>query len=73
MATFAISMSVEIEADSYEQAYEIRDQLFKDIGEHPEVMDGPFEIDVEQQDGFEEEDDGQPDEMQEWHDFDPDC
>jgi hypothetical protein len=22
---------------------------------------------------FEEEDDGQPDEMQEWHDFDPDC
>jgi hypothetical protein len=24
-------------------------------------------------DGWEYEHDGQPDEMQEWHDFDPDC
>lgn len=55
MATFAISLSVEIEAESFDEAYEIRDQLFKDISEHAEVMDGPFEIDVEQTDGFEEE------------------
>jgi hypothetical protein len=27
----------------------------------------------EQDDGEEFEDDGQPDEAQEWHDFDPDC
>ena len=25
------------------------------------------------EDGYEHEDDGQPSEMQEWHDFDPDC
>ena len=55
MATFAISMSVEIEADSFDEAYEIQADIFRKLGEHPEVMDGPFEIDVEQTDGFEEE------------------
>lgn len=55
MATFAISMSVEVEAESFDEAYKIQEQLFKDIGEHPEVMDGPFEIDLEQTDGFEDE------------------
>lgn len=32
--------------------------------------------DVDQDDDYDDEiyeDDGQPDEMQEWHDFDPDC
>jgi hypothetical protein len=55
MATFAISLSVEVEADSYDEAYQIQADIFRKIQEHPEVMDGPFEIDVEQQDGFEEE------------------
>ena len=71
MATFSISMSVDIEAESYEQAYEIRDSIFQEINQLSEVTGGPYELDVEQQDGFEDE--GQPDEAQEWHDFDPDC
>ena len=56
MATFAISLSVEVEADDYDQACDIRDKLFKDLMALPEVMSGPYEIDVEQQDGFEDED-----------------
>lgn len=71
MATFSISMSVDIEAENYEQAYEIRDSIFQEINQLSEVTRGPYELDVEQQDGFEDE--GQPDEAQEWHDFDPDC
>ena len=55
MATFAISMSVEVEADNYDQAYEIRDSLFQFIQGQEDVTDGPFEIDVEQIDGFEDE------------------
>ena len=55
MATFTISMSVEIEADSFDEAYEIEADLFRKLGEHPEVKGGPYSIDVEQQDGFEEE------------------
>ena len=56
MATFAISLSVEVEADDYDAACDIRDKLFKDLMALPEVMSGPYEIDVEQQDGFEDED-----------------
>ena len=52
MATFAISLSVEVEAEDYDQACDIRDKLFKDLMALPEVMSGPYEIDVEQQDGF---------------------
>lgn len=33
-----------------------------------------YELDFNQSEfGGDEEDDGQPSEMQEWHDFDPDC
>jgi|TARA_R110002074_G_scaffold311511_2_gene482353 hypothetical protein len=28
---------------------------------------------LEEEEAWQYEDDGQPDEMQEWHDFDPDC
>ena len=56
MAKFTISMSVEIVADSYEEAYEIQADIFRKINEHPEVQGGPYEIDVEQMDGFEGED-----------------
>jgi hypothetical protein len=52
---FTISMSVEVEAEDYGMAFAIRDDLFSKLQEHPEVQGGPYEIDVEQQDGFEDE------------------
>ena len=52
---FTISMGVEIEADSYDQAHEIKADIFRKLQEHPEVQGGPYELDVEQQDGFEDE------------------
>jgi hypothetical protein len=55
MAKFTISMSVEIVADSLDEAYEIKADIFRKIQEHPEVQGGPYEIDVEQMDGFEDE------------------
>jgi hypothetical protein len=54
MATFSISMSVEVEADSYEQAMEIERSLHQFIEGHDEV-NGVYGIDVEQTDGFEDE------------------
>ena len=54
MARFSISMSVEVEADNYHEAFEIQADLFRKLQEHPEVVSGPYEIDVEQQDGEEE-------------------
>ena len=53
MAKFTISMSVEIQADDYAEAHEIKADIFRKINEHPEVQGGPYEIDVEQMDGFE--------------------
>jgi hypothetical protein len=73
MATFSISLSVEVEADSYEEAYAIEKSVHEFVQGHDKV-DGVYEIDVECTDGELDEDyDGQPDEAQEWHDFDPDC
>lgn len=54
MATFTISLSIEIEADSYEEAYEIEKSIHEFVQGHDEVM-GVYSIDVEQQDGFEDE------------------
>jgi hypothetical protein len=54
MATFSISMSVEVEADSYEQAMEIERSLHQFIEGHDEV-NSVYGIDVEQTDGFEDE------------------
>lgn len=61
MAKFSISMSVEVDAEDYHVACAIRDDLFSLLGQHPEVTGGPYEIDVEQQDGFDDEE------------LDPDC
>ena len=57
MARFSISMSVEVWAEDYDEACDIRDSLFSKLQEHPEVTAGPYEIDVEQTSGldFEEE------------------
>lgn len=55
MATFSISMSVEVEADNYDEAFAIQAKLFDKISKMSEVTGGPYEIDVEQQNGFEEE------------------
>jgi hypothetical protein len=54
MAKFTISMSVEVEADNYHEAFEIQADLFRKLQEHPEVTSGPYGIDVEQQDGEDE-------------------
>ena len=74
MATFSISLSVNVEADSYEEAYEAQKKFFEIVEKIPGIH-GVFENDVELIDGEVEDDeyDGQPDEAQEWHDFDPDC
>jgi len=55
MAKFTISLSVEVEAADYDEAFDIRDDLFRKLQEHPEVMGGPYGIDVEQIDGVEDE------------------
>jgi len=55
MATFSISMSVEVEAADYDEACDIQDSIFKDIGRRDDVVGGPYGIDVEQMDGFEDE------------------
>jgi hypothetical protein len=55
MATFSISMSVEVEAADYDEACDIRDDLFRKLQEHPEIMSGPYEIDVEQTSDLEDE------------------
>lgn len=54
MAKFTISMSVEVEAEDYHEAFEIQADLFRKLQEHPEVLSGPYELDVEQQDGEDE-------------------
>lgn len=55
MATFSISLSVEVEAENYQEAFEIQAKLFDKIGKMVEVTGGPYEIDAEQVDGFEDE------------------
>jgi hypothetical protein len=47
MARFSISMSVEVDADSYEQAMEIERSLHQFIEGHDEAL-GVYGIDVEQ-------------------------
>ena len=54
MARFSISMSVEVEADNYQEAFEIQKSIFEFVQGHDAVTGGPYEIDVEQQDGEEE-------------------
>jgi hypothetical protein len=69
MATFSISISIEVEAEDYDHAHNLESQLSQFIQGHDAVID-VHSIDVEQ---IDDEYDGQPDEAQEWADFDPDC
>jgi len=55
MAKFTISLSVEVEAEDYDEAFDIQDSLFSDIGRRSDVVGGPYGIDVEQIDGVEDE------------------
>jgi hypothetical protein len=55
MAIFTITMSVTVSAEDYAEAHEIKADIFRKINEHPEVQGGPHEIDVEQMDGYEDE------------------
>lgn len=50
MATFCISLSIEVEADSYEEAYALRDTLTDRLCLMDEVTD-VCSIDVEHTDG----------------------
>jgi hypothetical protein len=54
MATFSISISIEVEADSYDEAYELEKSITRALNADPEILN-VFSIDVEQTDGFEDE------------------
>jgi hypothetical protein len=56
------TLQMEIEAPDLETAYEIVDTNYPDL-----AIDTIYPL----EDAYEY--DGQPDEAQEWHDFDPDC
>jgi hypothetical protein len=56
MAEFSISVSIQVEANDYNEAYELETVLTQHLLSRPEVMN-VFSIDVEQTDGFEDEDD----------------
>jgi hypothetical protein len=47
-----------------------RDAFYDGMNAGQESLDDDEDID---DDSYDEYDDGQPSEMQEWHDFDPDC
>jgi hypothetical protein len=54
MAKFTISLTVEVEAADYDAAFEIERSVHQFIEGHDEVL-GVYGIDVEQQDGVEDE------------------
>lgn len=64
---------------SYNEDMAMEDVLYpwltSDCMSDTQEMDFDPEEDFEDEEEYEYEDeyDGQPDEMQEWHDFDPDC
>ena len=82
MGKFSISFSLEVDAEDIDEAYSmqhrLRIALQKSIGNSDGVTD-IIDLDVEEIDPFDEDEDpeydydGQPDESQEWFDFDPDC
>lgn len=55
MATFAISVTIQVDADSYEEAYEIENTLTQELEANQIVM-GVYSIDVEQIDGHDDAD-----------------
>ena len=52
MATFSISMSVEVDAVDYDEAYAIQKQLLDKLVDDFSEVKAAYEIDIEQQDGF---------------------
>jgi hypothetical protein len=54
MAEFAISFSLTVEADSYQEAWDLQTKLRGDVGKLPEVMD-VTDIDLEHLEGDLEE------------------
>lgn len=54
MATFAISVTIQVDADSYEEAYEIENTLTQELEANQIVM-GVYSIDVEQIDGHDDD------------------
>lgn len=53
MAKFSISISIEVEADSFEAAYELERSITRALEADPEIT-AVYSIDVEQTDGFED-------------------
>ena len=68
LVKFTVEVCEEIEADSAEEAEQAFSEQFGSAYELTEDY-GQYSVECIS----EEEYDGQPDEMQEWHDFDPDC
>ena len=62
MAKFSISLTVEVEAEDYDAAFEIERSVHEFIQGHDEVL-GVYGIDVEQTSDLDEEDDGQEGEL----------
>ena len=54
MAHFSISLSIEVDVANYDEAYELEKSIIRALQADPEIMN-VYSIDVEQQDGFEEE------------------
>jgi len=75
MSKFSISFSIEVDAEDIDEAYSMQHRLRVALQKSIGYIDGVTDIidlDVDEID-TEYDYDGQPDESQEWHDFDPDC
>ena len=68
LVRYTMEVVEEVEADSEEEAQQAFSELFGSPAEMVEDY-GTMTVECLSEDEY----DGQPDEMQEWHDFDPDC
>jgi len=68
LVRYTMEVVEEVEADSEEEAQQAFSELFGSPAEMVEDY-GTMTVELLSEDEY----DGQPDEMQEWHDFDPDC
>jgi len=67
------TLQMEIEAPNLETAYEIVNQHYPDLSIDQIYPQDSYDWELDAGEDFAYEYDGQPDEAQEWHDFDPDC
>lgn len=76
MSKFSISFSLDVDVEDYDEAYLFQDRfllsLRKFVTNFDEVTD-INNLEVYEKDVDYDDYDGQPDEAQEWHDFDPDA